>query len=55
MSFGIYLIGFLVFVAGLVYGATLMHIPSHWIVVLVLVLAGLGVVWGVQATRTKDS
>jgi hypothetical protein len=40
MSFGIYLTGFVVVIAGLVYGASLMHIPTHWIVVGGLVLVG---------------
>ena len=54
MSFGIYLAGFVVVVAGLVYGAVLMHVPSHWIVVGGIVLVGLGIVTGVKATRQKD-
>jgi hypothetical protein len=32
-----------------------MHVPTHWIVVFVLVLAGLGIVKGVKTTRPKDS
>jgi hypothetical protein len=55
MSFGIYLTGFVVVVAGLVYGATLMHLPIHWIVVGGLVLVGLGILTGVKATRQRDS
>ena len=38
MSFGIYLSGFVVVILGLVYGAHLMHVPAHWIVVGALVL-----------------
>jgi cadmium resistance protein CadD (predicted permease) len=55
MSFGIYLSGFVVVVVGLVYGASLMHVPTHWIVVGGLVLVGLGILTGVKATRPKDS
>jgi cadmium resistance protein CadD (predicted permease) len=55
MSFGIYLIGFVVVIAGLIYGASLMHIPTHWIVVGGLVLVGIGILTGVKATRQKDS
>jgi len=55
MSFGLYLIGFLVLMGGLIYGATLVHMPSHWIVMLTLVLLGLGIVTGVKNTRSKDS
>jgi hypothetical protein len=55
MSFGIYLIGYVIVIAGLVYGAILMHMPAHWIVVGALVLVGLGILTGVKATRQKDS
>jgi cadmium resistance protein CadD (predicted permease) len=55
MSFGIYLTGFVVVIAGLIYGASLMHIPTHWIVVGGLVLVGIGILTGVIATRQKDS
>ena len=54
MSFGLYVIGYLILIGGLVYGATLMHMPTHWIVVLAVVLAGLGIVTGVKNTRQKD-
>jgi cadmium resistance protein CadD (predicted permease) len=55
MSFGIYLTGFVVVIAGLIYGASLMHIPTHWIVVGGLVLVGIGILTGVKDTRQKDS
>jgi hypothetical protein len=55
MSFGIYIIGYLILIGGLTYGATLVHVPSQWIVVGAVVLAGLGIVTGVKATRQKDS
>jgi len=55
MSFGIYLFGFLIVMGGLIYGATLMHVPSHWIVVMALVLGGFGILTAVKATRQKDS
>jgi hypothetical protein len=55
MSFGIYLAGYVILIAGLIYGAVLMHVPAHWIAVGALVLVGLGVLTGVKATRQKDS
>lgn len=55
MSFGIYIIGFLILIGGLIYGAVLIHMPSHWIVVGAIVLAGLGILTGVKNTRQKDS
>jgi hypothetical protein len=55
MSFGLYVVGYLVVIGGLTYGATLMHVPAHWIVAGAIVLAGLGIVTGVKNTRQKDS
>jgi cadmium resistance protein CadD (predicted permease) len=55
MSFGLYLTGFVVVIAGLIYAAWLMHVPTHWIVAGGLVLVGLGILMGVKATREKDS
>ena len=33
MSFGLYLIGFVILIGGLVYGAAILHLAAHWIVV----------------------
>jgi hypothetical protein len=55
MSFGLYSIGFVLVIAGLIYGAHLMHVPAHWIAVGAIVLLGLGILTGVKATRQKDS
>lgn len=54
MSFGIYAAGFAILIAGLVYAAHLMHMPSHWIVAGAIVLTGLGILSAVKATRQKD-
>jgi hypothetical protein len=54
MSFGIYLAGFVLVIGGLIYGATLLNVPTHWIVTGAVVLLGLAIVMGVKATRQKD-
>ena len=54
MSFGIYSVGFVLVISGLIYGAYLMHVPAHWIVVGAIVLLGMGILTGVKATRQKD-
>jgi hypothetical protein len=46
MSFGLYAIGFATMIAGLIYGAHLMHMPTHWIVVGAIVLLGIGILSG---------
>ena len=55
MSFGLYAIGFAIMLGGLIYGAHLVHIPTHWIVAGAVVLLGVGILSGVKATRQKDS
>ena len=55
MSFGLYTIGFVLMIGGLIYGAHLLHVPVHWIVVGAIVLMGLGVLTGAKATRQKDA
>lgn len=54
MSFGIYLGGIILVVAGLIYGAAILHAPLQWIVVGALVLLGIGVLAAVKATRQRD-
>jgi len=54
MSFGIYLCGVLLLVAGLIYGAALLHLPAHWIIVGTLLALGFGVLAGVRSTRQRD-
>ena len=55
MSFGIYAAGFAIMIGGLAYAAHLVHMPTHWIVVGVIVMVGVGILSGVKATRNKDS
>ena len=54
MSFLIYAVGLLIVLAGLVYGANLMHLPHAWIIAGALVVLGLGIAMGVGKTRQKD-
>ena len=54
MSFGIYLLGFIIVIAGLIYGAVLLHVPDRWIAVGSIILIGTAILKGVQATRQKE-
>jgi hypothetical protein len=54
MSFGIYIVGYIILIVGLAMGAHLLHMPLRWIVVGVICLVGLAIVHGVTATRQKD-
>jgi hypothetical protein len=55
MSYGLYLVGFVIIIGGLIYGAVLLHLPPQWIVVGSVVLLGIAIVKGVKATRQKDA
>jgi len=55
MSFGIYAAGFAIMIGGLAYAAHLMHLPLHWIIAGGVILAGIGILSAVKATRQKDS
>ena len=44
-----------ILIIGLIYGAFLLHLPAHWIVVGGIVLVGAGILSGVKATRQRDT
>jgi hypothetical protein len=54
MSFGIYLLGYAILIAGLATGAYLLHVPLRWIGVGALCLIGVAIIHGVTSTRQKD-
>jgi hypothetical protein len=54
VSFGLFMVGFIVLMFGLGIGAYLLHVPPQWIGVGELCLAGLGILMGVTATRGRD-
>lgn len=53
-SLTIFIIGFIILIGGLAYGASLAGVPTQWIAVGAVVLAGIGVIMGVSRTRMKD-
>jgi hypothetical protein len=54
MSFVLYMIGFIIFLAGLVWGAVIAGVPNLYIAIGALVLLGAGIFSGVGKTRSKD-
>jgi hypothetical protein len=50
----IYLLGTLLVVAGLAYGASQLGVSQFWIVAGALVIIGLGLMGGIVKTRQKD-
>lgn len=55
MSFGIYMVGYVVLITGLALGANMLNVPGKWIGVGVLCLVGLAILHGVKVTRQRDS
>jgi hypothetical protein len=53
-AFMLYVLGFIILLAGLIYGAYLIHIPQTWIIVGALVVVGLGVMSAVSNTKRRD-
>ena len=54
MSFGMYMIGYIVLIVGLSLGAYLLHVPPRWIGVGIISLLGIGILTGVTTTRRRD-
>jgi hypothetical protein len=53
-AFSLYVIGFVVLLGGLIYGAYLLDVPRQWIAVGALVVAGFGVMSAVAHTKRRD-
>ena len=53
-NLAIFIIGFVILIAGLAYGANMAGMSPQWIGVGVAVLVGIGVVMGVTKPRSKE-
>jgi hypothetical protein len=54
MSFALYTLGLVIMLAGIIWGAHMMHVPAGWIGVGTVVLLGIGIFTAVKNTRQKD-
>ena len=54
MSFALYVVGFLVVIAGVAWGLIKAGAPTQWVVIASVVLLGIGILTGVTRTRSKD-
>lgn len=54
MSFSLFLVGFLVVIAGVAWGMSVAGISSTYIMITCLILLGIGITMGVTRTRPKD-
>ena len=54
MSFLLYIIGFIVFIAGMGWLATVMGVSQTYILIGAVIMLGIGIMTGVSRTRHKD-
>jgi len=53
-AFMLYIIGFIILLGGLIYGAFLIHVPQTCSIVGSLVIVGIGVMSAVSHTKRRD-
>ena len=54
MSFMLYLVGFIVFIAGLAWLATVVGVSQTYIMIGAVILLGIGIFTAASRTRAKD-
>ena len=54
VSFAIYMVGFLIFLGGLIWAAVTAHVPHVYIAIGAVILLGIGIFSAVGRTRSKD-
>ena len=54
-KFSLFLIGYVIFVAGVALALSLLNVPGLWIGVTVLILVGIGVAMGATNTKRDDA
>jgi hypothetical protein len=54
MSFALYMVGFLIFLGGVVWGAVVAGVPHLYIGIGALIILGIGIFSAVSKTRGKD-
>ncbi len=54
MSFALYLIGFVIVIAGVAWGMVVAKVPATWVAITCVVLLGVGILTAVKNERSKD-
>ena len=54
MSFMLYVIGFVIFTAGVAWAMSTIGVSSLWVGITCVILLGLGILTGASKTRSKD-
>ncbi|HUF11346.1 MAG TPA: hypothetical protein VMO47_18635 [Rhodothermales bacterium] len=55
MSFTLYVLGFLVVIAGVGWGLVEAGLPTKWVIIVSVILLGIGILSGVSRTRRRDA
>lgn len=54
MSFALYIVGFVIVIAGVAWALLTAHVPTVYVMITSVILLGLGILTGVSHTRSKD-
>jgi amino acid transporter len=54
VSFSLFLVGFVIVIAGVAWGLKVAGLSTTWIMITCLILLGIGILTGVTRTRPKD-
>ena len=54
MNFALYIVGAILVIAGMAYGADRLGVSSTWIIIGAVIIMGLAIMAGVTQTRHKD-
>ncbi|HVE53104.1 MAG TPA: hypothetical protein VNB23_06935 [Ramlibacter sp.] len=54
MSFALYMLGFIIVIGGLAWGAMVAGVPQVYILIGAVILFGIGILSAVKRTRPKD-
>ncbi len=54
MSFALYLIGFVIVIAGVAWGMVVAKVPTTWVLITCVILLGIGILTAVKNERSKD-
>lgn len=53
-TFGLYMIGFIIIIGGLAYGALKLGAPQIWVIIGSVILLGFAITSGASQTRRRD-
>lgn len=54
MTLLVYLVGWLIFIAGVCWALVSMHVSNHAVAITAVIMLGIGVLTGATRTRTRD-